>query len=326
MILIVDVDNVVHTDYKAGGGANPRAADIGLSRINEFRDAYKCSVIGASEGDCQWRRKLMPDYKSGREPKDELLTDQIAEFKRRCGFLVYKPEDGEADDAIATLVERNKAEERIVILSRDKDMRQLLVDGQVVILRRYNLVGELQKKRVPEWYSAATLSNPVAQNGWGIRPDQCIDFQALVGDSADKVPGAEGIGEKTAAGFLGDHDTIEDILANAKLTPKKREAIEAIMPGLAVTREVLTLQRDAKLIEDRVERHEWQLILHKNEEGPPSLICNCGHCGQRFYSRVRSSNGDDAGLLSRIEAQIKFIGYYNPEDFGADGGVTEDVS
>lgn len=322
MILIVDVDNVVHTDY---GAANARAADIGLQRIKEFCDAYDCRVMGATEGDCQWRKALLPSYKADRDPKEQALLDQIADFKRRCGFMIYKPDDGEADDAIATLVERHRSTEQVVILSRDKDMRQLLEPGKVVILRRYNLVGDMQKKRVPEWFSADSLAKPPAQNGWGIRPEQCVDFQAIVGDTADGVPGAAGLGPKNAATLLGEHDTIEDILANAKLTPKKREALEAIVPNLHVTRQVLTLKRNAVLREESQQTHEWKLILHKNQDGSQSLVCNCGHCGQRFYSRVRASDGDEAALIAKIESQIRFVGYYDPHYLKTDGAM-EDVS
>lgn len=324
LILIVDVDNMVHTDF---GAARERAADIGLARIAAFRERFEpADVIGATEGDNNWRRELLPSYKAKREEKDPLLLAQIEDFKRRCGFVTHKPDRGEADDAIATLVEKRKGDNKVVVMSRDKDMHQLLEKDRVVILKKFNRTdGLVDKGRHAEWYSTASLAAPVTQNGWGISPDLCVDYQAVVGDSADGVPGAPKIGPKTISPLLWKHKSIEEILRSADLTAKRREALESILPNLEVTRKVLTLDRDCGLSVERVESHVWKLIL-LNGDDDHVLVCNCGKCNTRFYGRVRSSTGDDQKLLQTIRNEIEFLGFYDPNSLKRNGGYVEDVS
>jgi DNA polymerase-1 len=161
----------------------------------------------------------------------------------------------EADDVIATQCYLY-SDDQIVIFSRDKDMRQLLREGKVIILRKYNLKpfgsqwspphGDL---RVPQWFSTKDLASE--ELGWGVEPEQCVDFQAVVGDKADGVPGADGIGPKTIGPLLNRYKTIENILSYAHLTPKKKAALQAIMPNLDTVRKVLTLNHQCALRLDK---------------------------------------------------------------------------
>src|SRR5205823_8905359 len=94
----------------------------------------------------------------------------------------------EADDLIATVAAAGRERGlEVLICTSDKDCRQLLTER----VRMFNL-----RKREP--YDAASL-----QRDWGVAPEQVVDFQALVGDSTDNVPGVPGIGPKTACKLLG---------------------------------------------------------------------------------------------------------------------------
>jgi DNA polymerase-1 len=135
----------------------------------------------------------------------------------------------EADDLIATLA-RAGAERGmdVFICSGDKDCRQLLNDRIKIFNLRKQLV-----------YDAASLLTD-----WGIRPEQVIDYQTLVGDSVDNIRGAEGVGPKTASKYLQDYGTIENLIAHVEdLKSKKKENLQAFVPQFALTRKLVTLDR-----------------------------------------------------------------------------------
>ena len=323
MILLVDVGNMVHTDYgateKADGGRF--AADIGLARVRAFCEQYSpLMVYGCLDNECTWRRDLLPSYKADREPKPQELINQINEFKRKFDWPLREADDNEADDVIATICHRQK-NVKIVIMSRDKDMRQLLEKDRVVLLRKFNKsTGLGEQRRVAEWCSYDSLAKPLAQNGWGITPNQCVDFQAVCGDSTDGVPGAAGIGEKTIVPLLQEFGTIENILAEAKLTDKRRESLQELATRLDAVRGVLTLNRHCDLREGQAETHKWQLQLKHDGMHGHYLECGCGRCGNRFFGRIRSSKGpdDEDAMVKRIEAQIRAIGFYDPDSIKHD--------
>ena len=133
----------------------------------------------------------------------------------------------EADDLLATLAAAGAAKGiDVFICSSDKDCRQLLSDK----VKIFNL-----RKR--EVFDAASL-----QNDWGIRPEQVIDYQTLVGDSVDNVRGVEGVGAKTASKYLQDYGTIENLIAHIDdLKGKKKENLQAFLPNLDATRRLVTL-------------------------------------------------------------------------------------
>src|SRR5262249_1931536 len=106
----------------------------------------------------------------------------------------------EADDVIATLARAGAARGcDVFICSGDKDCRQLLGDK----VRVFNL-----RKR--EVYDRDAL-----KQDWGIAPEQVVDYQTLVGDSVDNVPGVPGIGEKTATKLLQEHGSLDQLLKAA---------------------------------------------------------------------------------------------------------------
>lgn len=149
------------------------------------------------------REALYPKYKANRTEMPEDLRPQIEMVQQVMdGFGIPKLRcDGwEADDVIATLT--RQAVERgfeVRIVTNDKDARQLL--GPHV--RIYNV-------RKNTWLDEADL-----KADWGVRPDQVIDFQALVGDSVDNVPGVPLVGPKKATALLEQFGSLENVLANA---------------------------------------------------------------------------------------------------------------
>ena len=148
------------------------------------------------------RVKLYPDYKGHREGMPEDLIPQIALAKRFCqaANLPFLEIDGvEADDtmgAIAKWAEKHKA--KAFLCSSDKDLCQL-VNDHIMILQTYK-----DNKLID--------ANGVLEK-FGVKPEQMIDYLAIVGDASDNIPGIQGFGPKTAAELLTEFHTLQEILA-----------------------------------------------------------------------------------------------------------------
>ena len=156
----------------------------------------------------------------------------------------------EADDVIATVVRKatqHGLEVRIV--TSDKDVRQLL-GPQVQI---YNV-------RKNAFYDENSL-----QQDWGIRPDQVVDFQALVGDSVDNVPGVPLVGPKKASALLQQFGTLEEVLANADKArggPKLRENLKAFADQARMSRQLVELNVNLPITVD------WDAARVKEPDRP----------------------------------------------------------
>src|SRR4029077_206393 len=113
-----------------------------------------------------------------------------------------------------------------------KDCRQL-IDERVKL---YNL----RKNEV--------LDREALQKDWGIRPDQVVDLQTLVGDSVDNVPGVPGIGLKTASKLLQEFDTLDKLLANLDRVPgKKKESLQATGEKILLSRQLVRLDTNVPM-------------------------------------------------------------------------------
>lgn len=157
-----------------------------------------CFDAGAST----FRNELYPPYKANRgEAPADLLPqfDLCRELAGRMGFATAVSPGFEADDIIATLTSRLlKQGHRVVIVSGDKDLAQLLEPG----VRLYDLARD-------QWRDEADVP------GWlGVKARQVVDLQALTGDSVDNVPGVRGVGPKAAAALLGTYRDLEAVYAD----------------------------------------------------------------------------------------------------------------
>jgi len=164
-----------------------------------------------------FRHNQFPDYKGTRAEMPADLVPQIP-LVRRLLELVGVPclelPGYEADDILATIAQQSaEAGGECVLVTSDKDARQLL-SPQVRLfnLRNNTMLGEAE-----------------LQKDWGIRPDQVVDYLALVGDAVDNVPGVPGIGPKIASGLLQKYATLDGILAHVDAISgaKRRENLAA---------------------------------------------------------------------------------------------------
>ena len=171
---------------------------------------------------------------------DETPQDLLAQIPRvlelidAFGVPAISHPGLEADDIIATITQRvlddpNLKDVRIRIVSRDKDLEQLLCDR--VTMYDIHKDEEIDVAKLKELK--------------GITPEQVVDVLALMGDAVDNVPGVPGIGPKTAASLVQEFGSIEGILANLdKIKGKRRENLEAAKDQLPLSRALVTLKRD----------------------------------------------------------------------------------
>jgi len=183
------------------------------------------------------REELYPAYKANRSPMPEDLRPQIPlliETVEAFGIPVVHCDGWEADDVIATLTRQGVARgHQVRIVTSDKDARQLLgPQVQILNLRKNTYLDE-----------AALLAD------WGVRPDQVVDFQALVGDAVDNVPGVPLVGPKKASALLKDFETLEGVLANADKAPgaKLKENLKVFADQARLSQTLVRLNQELEL-------------------------------------------------------------------------------
>ena len=155
-----------------------------------------------------FRDELFAEYKANRPSMPDDLRAQVQpllDAVEAGGLPLLRMEGVEADDVIGTLTRRARdAGLAVTIVTGDKDMAQL-VDEQVILL-----------DTMPRGPDRSARETDVAGVGerFGVRPDQIIDYLALVGDSSDNIPGVPKVGAKTAAALLEHFDHVDEILAD----------------------------------------------------------------------------------------------------------------
>lgn len=182
-----------------------------------------------------FRNDLYDQYKAHRPPPPEDLIPQFAlvrEATAAFGVHCVELPGYEADDLIATYACRARdAGGEAVIVSSDKDLMQLIGGGVV-------MWDPMKDRRLEE---AAVFEK------FGVGPEKMIDLQALIGDSVDNVPGAPGIGPKTAAQLLDEYGDLDTLLARAGeiKQPKRRETLINFADQIRLSRELVRLTCDA---------------------------------------------------------------------------------
>jgi 5'-3' exonuclease len=186
-----------------------------------------------------YRTELYPAYHAEREAAmpDELAPqfEQARDFFEAFGWTVATSDDLEADDLLGTYAEREAAAGgHALLLTGDRDMYQCAGDGVTVLYVRTGGKG------------AEALGPDEVRERYGIGPELVPDFIALRGDPADGLPGAKGVGPKTAAELLCKHGSLEGVLGNAirEQRPKLRAALIEARDDLLAFKDIATL-RDA---------------------------------------------------------------------------------
>jgi DNA polymerase-1 len=192
------------------------------------------------------REQRFPEYKAHRDKAPDDLLEQIPHIERILGVLgipLILAEGYEADDVMATLArECRESSIDCMIVSGDKDLMQC-VGGSVKMLK-------------PEKKGYSILGPEEVEIEKGVTPGQIIDYLALVGDTADNVPGVAGIGPKTAAKLLSDYGTLEGIYTHLENISSKSQKAK-----LEENREKAFLSQELVVLEDKIDLGQsWQDI------------------------------------------------------------------
>ena len=208
---------------------------------DEHQPDYIAVVFDSGHGH---RTELYPQYKATREKMPRELREslpRIRELVEAFGDRVVEVEGWEADDVIGTLAARAAgAGLEAVIVSGDKDFFQLV--GPRVHLLNPGRGG-------PHGVAANWVDESNASEKFGVEPGRVVDYLALVGDSSDNVPGAPGIGPKTALKLLETYGSVEEVLAHAEEVKAKRprESLLGNREEILLSRELVTIRTDVEV-------------------------------------------------------------------------------
>jgi DNA polymerase-1 len=252
-VYVIDISSYVFRAYHAlpplsNSKGEPTHAVAGVAGmlLKLLREREPHSVITAMDSPKggSFRKELYPAYKANRPPAPEDLKQQMLRVRQLTevwGLSPVEVEGYEADDIIATLVtEARKQGRRVVIVSADKDLLQLVGDDVVM----YDTM------RDKTFGTAETVEK------FGVEPSQVRDLLALMGDSSDNIPGVPSVGQKTAAKLLQEWGSLEGIYANLDAITRKalKQKLRDHQEEAMIARQLVSLKGDLELDAELLER------------------------------------------------------------------------
>jgi DNA polymerase-1 len=217
----------------------PTGAVFGvLNMLSSFLNTFappRIAVVFDAPGRT-FRDDLFAEYKAHRPPMPDDLRSQIEPLLaavQSLGLPLLRVPGVEADDVIGTLARGAAASGlKVLISTGDKDMAQLVNDD----IRLINTM------------SGSKYDREAVKAKFDVWPEQIVDYLALVGDSSDNIPGIDKVGPKTAAKWLGQYQTLDNLVAHAAEVPGKvGENLRAGLDTLALSRQLATIRCDLEL-------------------------------------------------------------------------------
>lgn len=248
-LLLIDANSLIFRAYYATAYGNmmvsksgqPTNALFGFTNmiLKALTMIQPTHVLFAFDAKAKtFRHEQYQDYKGTRKELPQELIDQfqlIREFLDACQFPRYEIEGFEADDIIGSSTHRF-ADENIMILSSDKDLLQLINNQTQVMLMKKGLTETL------------TLSVDTLKELEGIAPYQVIEMKALMGDSADNIPGVPNVGEKTAKKLIEQYQNIDVLYENIEeIKGKLKENLITYKDQAYLSKHLATIIKDVPL-------------------------------------------------------------------------------
>jgi DNA polymerase-1 len=309
-LLLVDGSSYLYRAFFAGGGdmkitlADGREQKTGAIRIminmmqslrKEVRADYVACVFDAKGP--TFRDAIYPAYKAHRDPMPDDLRSQIApihEVVRLLGWSVLDVPGVEADDVIGTLcVTAARQGIEVVVSSGDKDLAQL-VDEHITIIDTMN-----GKRR--------DMAGVEAE--FGVPARLMLDYQTLIGDTVDNVPGVPKVGPKTAVKWLQEYGSLQAVVENAaNIKGVVGENLRNALEWLPIGRSLLTIKTDCEL-QDRIPSLPLLDALLPTAQDTAALLAFCEQYGFKGMAKslMASANGaaPDSGAAVAKSAAAK---------------------
>ncbi len=195
-------------------------------------------MVAWDAGKPTFRHEAYAEYKGTRKELDQELIVQFPiarEFLDACGIARYECEGIEADDIIGSFAKAHP-EVHTTILTSDRDLLQLNDDTTDVLLMKKG-ISEMQR-----------MDQPALLDMYGLSPKQIVDLKALMGDSADNIPGVKGIGEKTAIKLLNSYHSVEGVYEHLdEMKGKMKEKLENGRESAKMSKFLATICIDAQI-------------------------------------------------------------------------------
>ena len=256
---------------------------------------YAAFVMDASGP--TFRDDLYAEYKANRPPMPDDLRSQVEpmmQIVEALGFPILRVSGVEADDVIGTLAVQAHAKNiDVTISTSDKDFAQLVRPGI----------------KLSNTMSGSVLDSTEAViEKFGVRPEQIIDYLALMGDTVDNVPGIDKCGPKTAAKWLAEYTTLENLVANAdKITGKIGDNLRGAIDRLPLNQQLVTIKIDVDL--DRApdelilrEKHFDELKVLYKRYGFNSALKELEGGGTASSTQASKSNSEPTQTGALFEA------------------------
>jgi DNA polymerase-1 len=238
-IILVDGSSYLYRAFHAMPGLNnsegqPTGAIYGVinmtrSLLKQYQPDYIAMVFDAKGK--TFRDDIYPEYKANRPPMPDEMRSQVPyiyEIVEAMGLPLLVIEGVEADDVIGTLAAQ--AEEKavdVLISTGDKDMAQLVNDRVTLVNTMDNRVTDVDG----------------VKTRFGVKADQFIDYLALVGDSADNIPGVPKVGPKTAVKLINDYGDLDNLINHAdEIKGKLGENLRESLGFLPTSRDLVTIR------------------------------------------------------------------------------------
>jgi DNA polymerase-1 len=244
LLVLVDGSSYLYRAFHAlpdlrNAAGEPTGAVYGvLNMLRRLVSDYEADFLGCvfdAKGKT-FRDEVYPDYKATRAPMPDDLAAQIEpllEAIAAMGWPLLVVDGVEADDVIGTLAHEAQAQGiRTIVSTGDKDLAQLVGPDVALINTMSN----------------ETLDGEGVKAKFGVAPERIVDYLALVGDAVDNIPGVDKVGPKTAAKWLAQYGSLEDVLAHADEIPGVAgENLRKVRDWLPKARELVTVKRDVAL-------------------------------------------------------------------------------
>lgn len=278
-LYILDAHSLIYQVFHAiaemtGPDGQPTNAVFGFVRDIEFirREKKPEYLVCAMDAPGPtFRHELFDDYKANRDEMPDDLRPQIERIRQILdAYRIPVLSEGgiEADDFLASVAAQSAGKNiEVVLCTADKDVRQCVSDGAIMY--------DLRKNRV--------IDRDYVKEDWGITPEQVVDYQSMVGDPTDNVPGIKGVGPKTAAKLLEQYGTLEGVYEHLdEVKGKLKENLVAGKESAFMSRDLVRLKNDVPLPSDwstwRLHEPDRAALLH--------LFAECGF--HRFADQIRA--------------------------------------